>query len=242
MQRLFGLTLAALILTSTGRADDASAARAVIDKAIQAAGGAEKLKKFAGHTFQEKGTYYGMGAGLPYTANVAVQRPGKIRLEVLDIFTIIVNGDKGWVKSGGQVMDMEADQLKAQQEDLYAGEVTSLAVLQDKAYTLAPLGESKVGDKPAVGVKVTHKGRQDVNLFFDKATHLLLKSEYNVHSREHGGKEVGQEVLYSDYKDVDGIQHATKYVINRDGKKFVESEVTDVKNVEKVDDKEFAKP
>src|SRR5437762_6020316 len=114
MRRLIGLAVAALVTTGAARADDAPAARAVIDKAIKASGGAAGLDKFKAHTFQETGTYYGMGAGLPYTAKVAVQRPNKIRMEIVNVFTLVVNGDKGWVKAGDMVMDMEADQLKNQ--------------------------------------------------------------------------------------------------------------------------------
>ena len=100
----------------------------------------------------------------------------------------------------------------------------------------------KVGDRTAVVVNVKHYNHGDMRFCFDKETGLLVKAEYTVHSREHGGKEVGQEVLYSEYKDFDGLKHPTKYVINRDGKKFIESEMLELKSVDKFDDKKFAKP
>ena len=56
------------------------------------------------------------------------------------------------------------------------------------------------------------------------------------------GKEVTQEVLYSDYKEVDGIKHPMKITINRDGDKCLDGETTDLKLVEKLDESEFAKP
>ena len=114
--------------------------------------------------------------------------------------------------------------------------------MKDKAYTLTPLGEVKVGDRPAVGVKVSSKGHRDVELYFDKDTNLLLKSQTRVKSREQEGKEMDQESLYADYKDVDGAKVPMKVTMNREGKVYVESESTDVKPVDKLDDSTFGKP
>ena len=51
-----------------------------------------------------------------------------------------------------------------------------------------------------------------------------------------------QETLYSDYKEVGGVKHSMKLVINRDREKYVESEITDFETKEKIDDAVFAKP
>lgn len=245
MRRLLGISLAALTALSfngPARGDDAAAARAIIDKAIKATGGASLIEKYQAFTGQEKGVYYGMGEGLPYTATYAMQHPDKFRIEIQGIFLMVFNGDKGWVKTGQNVMDMDADAVKSHKEERYAERVMKLVNLKDKAFTLSLLGETKVDDKPVVGVKVASQGHQDVNLFFDKGRGLILKAEYTVHSREHGYREVSQEVVYSDFKDIDGLQTAMKFLLKRDGKKFIESEVTDIKYHDKLDEKEFAKP
>src|SRR5208282_5412821 len=79
------------------RSGDDKDARAIIAKAIKAAGGEAKLAKLKASTWKEKGTYYGMGDdGFPYTANYAIQWPGQFRLEVEGVFTIVLDGDKGW--------------------------------------------------------------------------------------------------------------------------------------------------
>ena len=85
-------------------------------------------------------------------------------------------------------------------------ELGHLAVLKDKKYKLSPLGEVKVEGRDAVGVQVSCKGHKDVNLYFDKETNLLAKGEWNVKAQEQGGKEVMQETLYGDYKDVEGAK------------------------------------
>jgi outer membrane lipoprotein-sorting protein len=229
----------ALILTGPLQADEP---RGIIEKAIKAAGGEEKLAKAKAQTWTEKGTYYGMGNGLPYTGKYAVQWPGKFRMEIENAFIIVLNGDKGWIKSMGETKDMTAEQLEEQKREHQAGYVATLVPLKDKAYTLAALGEIKVGDRPAVGVKISHKDIRDVSLYFDKETNLLVRSEWRVKSQEQMGKEMTQEALYADYKEVDGVKIPMKITINRDGKVFVEAVNSDVKLAEKLDDKTFEKP
>jgi hypothetical protein len=229
-------------LAVAARADGPADQKVVIDKAIKAMGGAEKLAKYQAATWNEKGTYYGMGDGLPYTAKYAVQWPDQFRMDIENVFLLVLDRDKGWIIMNNQAQDMTKEQLKEQKEQRYAGWVATLAPLKDKAFTLAALGESKVGDRPALGVKVSHEGHRDVSLFFDKETGLLVKSEYRVNADELGGKEVNQEAFFSGHLETDGIKVFRKIVVKRDGKLFVEAEISDFKPAEKLDSKLFAKP
>jgi hypothetical protein len=233
----------ALVAVGLSRADDRSEAMALIDKAIKASGGEAKLAKFNAQSWREKGTYYGMGNGLPYTGVYVIQRPDKFSMEIEGAFKIVLNGDKGWIKSGdGAATEMTKEQLAEQKEEQYTGWVTSLLPLKEKGYTLTPLPEIKVDNRPAVGVKVAHEGHRDVKLYFDKETALPAKTEATAKDLEQGGKEVNQEAYYSNYKEVEGAQIPMKVVIKRDGKLFVEAENSDVKPAGKLDDKVFAKP
>ncbi|HEV3237946.1 MAG TPA: hypothetical protein VGZ25_13220 [Gemmataceae bacterium] len=230
------------------RADEQADAKAVIEKAIKAEG-ADKLAKLQGMNMKMNGKFYGMGDGIDYAGDWKVQLPDKTRNEItIDAngqkftFIQIFNGDKGWISMNGEVSDANKDQIDEAKEELYDSQVTNLYPLLGKEFKLSPLGDSKVGDKEAVGVKVSSKGHRDISLFFDKKTSYLLKTETNVKDLMGGGGEVAQVTLYDDYKDVDGVKYPHKVVIDRDGKKFVDGEVKEVKLVEKVDDGAFAKP
>src|SRR5713226_10649572 len=116
MRHLLGLSAAgilALVLSLASKADDADQARAMIDKAIKAIGGEEKLAKFKTHTWKNKGTWYGMGDGVPYTALYAVSWPDKFRFEVEGGFmTYVIDGDKGWVQAmGGEAHEFTKDEM-----------------------------------------------------------------------------------------------------------------------------------
>jgi hypothetical protein len=229
----------ALVFAGALRAEEP---KDIIDKAIKAAGGAEKLAKFNCRTWSAKGKYYGAGAEIPYTATYAFQGPDKLRADIKDFVIIVLNGNKGWMKMGDDTIESDAEQLAEQKEVQHAGYVTTLLPLQDKGYALAPLGDVKVADRPAVGVKVSSKNHRDVNLYFDKNTNLLVKGEWTVKSQEEGGREVKQETLYGNYQDVQGAKFPMKITINRDGKVYVEGEYSNFKAVEKPDGKMFAKP
>src|SRR5437588_169384 len=84
--------------------------------------------------------------------------------------------------------------------------------LLDKAIHFSLLGESKLGDRTVIGLKVVHKDHRDVKLFFDKGNHLLLKEEMRVKDVEND-KEVVEEMLFSDYKEIEGTQQSLKIEI-----------------------------
>jgi hypothetical protein len=240
-----GILVAAVLVmagSGTARPGEGKTARTIIDRAIAAVGGDAVLEKLKASTWKEKGTYYGMGKGQPYVGAYAVQWPDQFRMEIEGVFTIVLNGDKGWIKAGGETKEMNKEQMASQTQDNRAGWITSLLPLKDKAFTLTALGEAKVGSRPALGVKVTRKDYPEVKLYFDKKSHLLVKAEYQTKSPEQNFKDVTMAITYSDYKGFDGAQVPTKMVMNHDGKLFVEAEVQEFKAVGKLDNKIFARP
>jgi hypothetical protein len=240
-----GLVVAAAL---PARADDAAAARALVDKAIKAHGGEANLAKFTAATVTMKGTFHGMGQEIPFTGEVATQGADQLKINIEveaagQKFRIVnvLNAGKGWTKFGDDTREMSKDELAEAREQAYAGWVATLAPLKDKMFTLATVGEVTIDDRPAVGVKVSSKGRRDVDLYFDKETGLLVKTETRVRD-EGSGQEVTEESFPSDYKELQGTKQAMKFVIKRDGKLYLEGELTDCQLAEKLDASVFAKP
>ena len=239
---------ALLVLADFGRSGEDKDLRAIIDKAIAAHGGEANLAKFPAQTFKGTGKYYGVGEAVDYTLEIASQ--GKRFRFSLDMTVmnfdlkviVVVNGDKGWEKVNGDVKELPADELAEHKDNMHAEAVVRLLPLKDKAYKLSSLGDVKVGDQPAVGVRVSRKGRRDVNLYFDKAKGHLVKSEYLIKDIKGGGKEMTQTNLYYDYQEFQGTRHPTRLVIERDGKKFTDSRLTEIQLLEKLDDSTFDRP
>jgi hypothetical protein len=241
------LLLLSLCLGVAGSSRAEDSAQAIIDKAIQAHGGLEKLTSLKAVQAAAKGTMDVMGQDVPFTAETYAQFPNQFKT-VIEItiggmkITQVqrMNKDKIEITVNGMLQPLNDKLRDEMKEQVHAEYVASLTPLKDKdkGYTLTSLAESKVNDRPVFGVKVSSKGHRDVSLYFDKENGLLVRS---VHSATDpmSGQEYAQETIHSNYKDFNGIKRPTKEIVNRDGKKMAEVELTDIKNLEKLDDKVF---
>jgi hypothetical protein len=258
MLRIMGVSCVLTLVFAVprpARADDEADMRAVIAKAVQAHGGAESLNKYRAVRMKFKGQRDYRGEAVAFTGDSAFQLPDRLRVEV-DTAALgkkhrivqVLNGDKGWVSLNGKTQNMDEELLAQIREQLYTDEVTRLTPLNNKAFRLTPLGEKKVAGRAAVGVRVEHKGRRPISLYFDKANGLLLKSETRVRSEARAAKlgernsEVTQETYYEDYRKVNGMQVAHKTRVQRDGQPFLEAEATEVQVAAKLPEGTFAKP
>ncbi len=223
-------------------------ARAVIQKAVQALGGDTAAARLQTMRTKAQGSLSLNEQSATFAVEFTTHSPGRARMDMeISVgdakinLTRARNGDQAWETINGQTHDLDPRQ-KA--EILAWGRLFDarnlLPLLKDKAYTLAPLGEIQVNGRPAVGVKVSAKGQTDLDLYFDKTTMLLVKSAR--WSLTPAGKEVSLEILYSDYKDSDGVKQPMTHRLLHDGKKFIDMEVTEVRLVDKIADEEFAKP
>jgi hypothetical protein len=79
----------------------------------------------------------------------------------------------------------------------------------------------------------------DIKLFFDPATHLLSAARFTTATQQ-GPAEAEQR--WSDFRPVEGHPFAFATTTFRNGTKFFESSISDVKVNPPVDDSLFAKP
>jgi hypothetical protein len=242
------LAVFGLLGARSARGDDGEL-QALIDKGIKALGGAASLGKLRAATWKGKGKVQFQGNDIDFTGEWAVDMPGKMRTKIdLDINGVnvtivrVLSGDKGWVKQGdNEAAEMRDDELareKAQAATLW---VLTLVPLKARGVTLKPAGESKVDGQPAIGMTVAVPGGRTVKLFLDKEKGLPVKIEARVKDLR-TGNEIDQEILYSDYKEVNGIKRAMKTTVRRDGKIVMEVTASDYKPVEKLDAGLFEKP
>jgi hypothetical protein len=241
----------AVAMPARGQAQEAEC-KAIIEKALKAEGGADKVKaqSLKAIIAKAKGNIEVMEMKLDFTLEAYSQPPVKskaiIKLNIGGMDVEIMqgfDGKKGWISFAGKAMDMEQPEIDEHLAMIHVEEVTNLYPLtEDKGFKLAPLGESKVGDTPVVGVQVTKKDKRDVNLYFDKKTHLLVKADYRA-VEGISKMEVAQEKIFSEYKEiVPGVKVAMKQVVNNDGKHYMDVEMTEITAVDRHDDSIFRKP
>jgi hypothetical protein len=234
---------------NAGRADDQAEALKIVDAAIQAAGGAAKLDKLKIVSLKGKGTVHDgdqqMGT---FAIEGTVQGLDRFRLDfdinIMDrskkaLIVFIV--DKGWAKTDDRVEDAPAEVVQVIKPELHALRSAQLLTpLKDNDLKLSPLGEMKINDRAALGIKVVKKDHPDMDLYFDKETHLPIKCELRV--KERNDMEITTAWFFSDFKEAAGVKHPMKILLTRDDKKMMEMEISEVKGETKLDEKTFEKP
>jgi len=232
--------------------------RAIIDKGIQAHGGAEKLGEFKAVSAKWTGKH--KVENMFYwdaVRTVTYQMPDKIRLdyEVMNpngntfAFTRVVSGQKGWQGRAGGSRDLPANDVTHITEEFYAHSLASLVPFLDKnskdTFELSPFGTVTVDGKEAVGVGVACKGHPSVNLFFDKKTGLVIKSERRTKDPR-TEEEYTAESIYRDHKEFQGVMWPTVRIDRRDNRDLDENsgrfELSDFQAREKVDEAALARP
>jgi hypothetical protein len=244
---IVGLAVLLVPATNAVPAGDAEAARSLVDKAIRAHGGEAALSKWPASAGRLKGTFHGFGDAVPFTGEFAAEGSdrsmttvnARIGGDTLRLVQIL-NRDKGWTRTNDTTETMDKEELAEVQEEAYAAWVATLVPLKDKAVTLTRIGEVTIDRRPASGIRVARKGRREVNLYFDNKTGLLVKMARRM--QDELGEEVTEETFMSDYKDVQGTKQAHKLTIKRDGQPYMESQITEVRLAERLDDSVFAKP
>lgn len=234
-----------MVLHVAGQDDDV---KAVVQKAIKAHGGVKNLAKQKAIHVKASGTLDFMN-NLKFTTESFFQDPDKFKnvvdLEINNMNISVVqvfNGKRFWVSIMGKTMELkdkkDIDELR---ENLHAESLTNLVGLNAKGVLLSALGEVKINDRPAIGVRASSKGHRDVNLYFDKKSHMLVKSEARTVDFQ-SKQEVSQEKFYSDYREIDGIQQPGKLIIHQDGKRHITLDITSVKFLDRHEDSVFAEP
>src|SRR5207248_11117197 len=102
---------------------------------------------------------------------------------------------------------------------------------------LASTGSKTIEGHGLVGVTVSADGQKDVRLYFDPQTHLLGAVERPGFDDQ--GKPADHLEVYSDYREANGLKFPTKTTIKQNGKRYVESETTEFKPLERADPREF---
>ena len=252
MTRSIGAVCVALLgfsLNGPARAADVKDAKAILDKAIKAMGGEEKLSQaMKGASWKYKGTISFGGNDNPFTGQTIIHGLNHIRQEFEGEFggnqikgVTIVAGDKGWRKIGDEKTDLEKDAVANEKQRAYLALIpVTIVPLQGKHFKVEAIDEENVSGKAAAGIKGTGPDGKEFRLYFDKQTGLPVRIVAKVVGFM--GEDYTQDTTFSDYKEIDGIKKAMKSESKRDGEKFINANLTEFRILNRVDPKKFAEP
>lgn len=227
---------------------DEKAARAILDRAIEALGGKKALAPRA-LSGTSRGTITVNETKSPITNTWTVQGLDQLKWsseftlnDNLTTIVMVVDRDKGWISGNNGEAGPLPKALFTPIRHGFAGLrlADSLLPLLGKEWKLSALGELKVDDRPAVGIQATRKGMPTVDLWFDRGTNLLVRGEMRVAESE--SAEATYKAHFGTYKKIGERKYFTKMTIYRDDKMVLEMERSDLKARDRVDDETFAKP
>jgi hypothetical protein len=235
-----------LLPAQRGQAADRAAALAVIDRAIDARGGATRLAKARLMIRLARGTQTSGNVEVSFSTDLTVALPDRLRDVILSEgsgpkqrLERVINRNKGWVAGPGKVEEIAKRELEPLLEEVYMIWIETLAPLRDRAFELTLLPDERIDRRPAQVVRVSHKDHADAKLFFDRETHLLVKVQFR---GQQGALGVLKEYVFSDYKEFDGLRMPRRQVEYVNGDRTGELRTSTYRFPDKVDDSLFAKP
>jgi hypothetical protein len=208
----------------------------IIDKAIRAHGGEEKLKQLSAFTLKDRRIYengptwnYEVTADVPerYRSEMKVGPEGNTRS------MIVIDGDHGWLKMAGDAATpYPASFLRTMRKQTipYTGPRSILrlrARQKNPQCHISVTGECTIDGHQAVGLRMKLEGGPQETWFFDQQSGLLLKSESRTASFE--GEESVNVTTYENYETLDGFPLARKETTQQDGKLAYTKELIDFK-------------
>jgi len=232
-------------LNAVARSEDANA---VLDKAVRALGGEEKLSVIQAATWKTKGTISFGGHDNSVSTQWTLQGLDHLRHAFEIDFggnTIkginVVAGGTGWRGFGDSVADLQADAIANLKRHAYLAmiQITPLA-LKGPQFKVEAVDEEQIAGKPAATLRAIGPDGKDFTLHFDKGTGLPIKLEARV--ADFDGHEYAQETTLSDYRDMGGIKRPTRIQLTRDGQRFQEHQLTDFQILDQIDPITFARP
>lgn len=245
--------LAFMPISGYAHADDPSP-RAIVERAIEAAGGRDALARYKRPFLRvAEGTLPGRNGPTAFEIKVTASLPDKLRTDQTipngGKFSIVFNGDHGWRQSsgpatpGGRTLTppkvgpqaMEESGIQAMRGTLYGQWLATLLPLVDDGFELTKLDDLVIDGRPAAGVHVSHKDRPEVQLYFDKETYALVKLARKVNDRSF-------EEYYHNYVELNGLKYPQIIEQHFNGKTQIEMRTKEFKFLDQVEEGTFDKP
>ena len=208
----------------------------IIDKYIQAVGGAEAVDKVTSRV--QKGAISISGRQFPVdiVSKAPDKRVSTVHTPGGDSITAI-DGRAGWVGSPGgrPPRDMDPQEVDAFSFDATLHLPTELKKMFVQ-FRVRPA--EKIGGHDVVQVIGVNQGKPPIRLFFDKETGLLVRSI------RYADSPLGRnptQVDYSDYRAQDGVKLPSQWTVARPLSRFT-IQVSEVQQNVPVEDAKFAKP
>ncbi|MGB2906273.1 MAG: hypothetical protein WBB73_04180 [Candidatus Aminicenantaceae bacterium] len=243
MRRLISMSLAGLLLVSLVTAPGfGQSASDILEKMIEASGGRKALEAIKDTTMVGEMDMPSMGMSASMT--IYHKEPNKFRqdMEVMGMqITNAFDGEVGWMLNpqAGGVQDMPSDALEEAKKRAF--EFGNSAFLNPEKYGISYefKGKEKIEDKEYFVLVQTFPNDEINTMYIDTKTNLLHLIKQK--ATDMMGAPTDQEMIFSDYRKVDGILASYSMTIFQGGEEFGLFTLMEIKFNSGLEDSLFAK-
>jgi photosynthetic reaction center cytochrome c subunit len=207
----------------------------LLDKYLQAAGGATAIGKITSRVMKGSIEFGGKSLPIDIYSKDPDKRISFTHMPEGDSVTAF-NGHEGWLGlPGGRLREMHGGDLDGASIDADLHLATHLKQMFSEVKVQ---GTQKIGDHETYLVVGQREGKPPIELYFDQQSGVLVRL---VRFGETALGRMPTQIDYADYHETDGVNIPYRWTLARPSGRFT-IRVTEVKNNVPVDDAKFAKP
>jgi outer membrane lipoprotein-sorting protein len=241
MLSIVALAILVIVAIPFANADDEPTPHQLIDRALKAGGGIEKIRQFKAVAFKAN-LSFGNKTKAKMTGTVAHATLFHVAIESDGIGDIVLvgGGDTLWTKlpnEAAKKFSATDKEIATELGVFYACCLPDLLTsLKGKGYKLTIVGDQAVNGVKAVAMRVQHELHPEITIWFDKENGLPVKTRLKLQEDSNL-----IEVHFDDYKEFDGVKHFTKFKLHSNGESCV-GELREIRLLKSVDSKLFKSP
>jgi photosynthetic reaction center cytochrome c subunit len=217
------------------KGDTGPAAEQLLDKYLQAAGGADAIEKVNSRVMKGTMDFGGKSVPIDIYSKDPYRRVSFTHMPEGDSVTAF-DGHDGWLgMSGHPLREMHGGDLDGASID---ADLHLAAHLKPMFNEMEVQGKENVGDHSTYVVLGRRDGKPPISLYFDEQSGLLVRM---VRFADTALGLLPTQIDYADYRDLSGVKIPYRWTLARPGGRFT-IQLSEVKQNVPVDDAKFAKP
>ncbi len=214
-------------------------ARKILKAAIRAKGGLTAISNIKDITVKSKSKVFSAEQGeLEFQVTVYIKLPDKLKqiasAKDREMMTVL-NGDKGWLKSGDSVRELPGEVIRSLKEQIQNGEDFIFLNATKSNYQFKYVGTGALNETRAHVIQMVDPDGSETKLYLDIKSYHLIKIAYQEAEEQ-------IETLFSDYRRLGGIMTPFRLKEYRDGKLVSETQIEETKFNSGLSDELFKRP
>lgn len=222
--------------------EGAERARALLDRAVEAIGGAEALERATTLRIAATASQQTPQGPMEVTLTQTQVFPDRVRQEVTLPFgtmSMVVTGESGFAVTPQGVVDLPPSQLAAVRQQADRNPVALLRSRNDPGFTATAIGTAEVEGTPVERLQIELAGQMTV-VAIDPESGQIRQIAYQGTGPTGGPAEIVE--TWSDWRAVAGLQYPFVIVGSVDGEEMQRVTIQEVEIGAEVDPAEFERP